>query len=251
MYMRIVQARIDANQIAEIQRVYTERVVPRLESVPGCLCARLIQSASHKDELLSMTLWDTQEHAEAYEQSGLFKELIEEAKPFLMDSAEWKIQLTEDLTLQYEPVQEEPVVRALPVVAQSDSEICAPEEVSQMHVRIVSPRLKPGKLEEFTKLYRETIVPALRKVPGCRYAYLAESTDGSEVYSVTVWDNPEAASAYEANGLFDRLTEKVKHTLSELYQWKMALERDYGKRLTTSEDLRVDRYDVVTGKRFR
>ena len=56
-----------------------------------------------------MTLWDSQSHADAYEKSGLFRELLEEAKPFLSSSSEWKIQLTEDFSLDYQPTPEEPV----------------------------------------------------------------------------------------------------------------------------------------------
>ncbi len=250
MYIRMVQAHVDPTKLEEIQKTYNQRVVRELEKVPGCLCARLVQSAAHEDEVLSMTLWDTEEHAEAYEESGLFRKLIKEAEAWLSESAEWKIQLTKDLTLEYRPIEQEPVVKVLPVVEQSDATVSEDGVTGTMHMRIVAPKIQPGKLEEFKRLYRQEIIPALQNVPGCRYAYLVESRDG-EIYSITIWDREEDAEHYERSGLFDQLTSRVEHTLSELFQWKLALEKQTGKKLATSEDLKVDHYKIVTGKRFQ
>ncbi|MFQ5750812.1 MAG: antibiotic biosynthesis monooxygenase family protein, partial [bacterium] len=201
---------------------------------------------------ISMTLWDQQKHADAYEQSGLFQELLAQAKPFLTDSSDWKIQLSEDFTLEYEPDEVEPIVKSFKVVEQKNSNICAKEDGQVMYLRIVSAKIHHGKLEEFKQLYRDEILPALRNVQGCRYAYLTESTkEAHEVFSVTIWDTKENAENYEKSGLFDKLTEKVKHTFSELFQWKMALEKESGKKLVTSDDLKVDYYQIVTGKQFQ
>ncbi|MDP2884188.1 MAG: hypothetical protein Q8P51_04110 [Ignavibacteria bacterium] len=69
--------------------------------------------------------------------------------------------------------------------------------------------------------------------------------------SVTVWDNKEAADVYESSGLFRKLTRKVQHTFSELYQWKMAVERRSSAQVMTTEDMKVAGYDVVSGKLFQ
>ncbi len=209
-----------------------------------------MQSDDHGDELISMTLWDKQEDAQAYEKSGLFQKLHAQVKPFLNASSEWKIQLSEDFTLEFDDNDEEPVVISYPIVEVSNPDICG-EESQRMYTRIVSAKIQPGKLEEFKKLYREEILPTLRGVEGCRYAYLTESDkEKNEVFSVTIWNSKKHADDYENSGQFDDLTDRVKHTLSELYQWKMALEKDLGKKLATSADLKVDHYSMVAGKRF-
>jgi len=56
---------------------------------------------------------------------------------------------------------------------------------------------------------------------------------------------------YDNIGLFQMLKEKVEHTFSKLYQWKMALKKESGGRVITSEDLRMETYSVVTGKSFQ
>lgn len=252
MYMRVVQEKINPDKIQGFRKLYDERIIPALQKLPGCFCASLMQSDQHLDEYISLTLWEQKKHVEAYEQSGLFQKLHAEAKPYLSGSSEWKIQLSEDFTLEYEPVEEEPIVKSFPIVAHTNANICSKEESQFMYMRVVSVKLQPGKLEEFKQLYRGEIIPALRAVKGCLYAYLTESfKEKNEVISVTFWDRKEDADHYEKSGLFDKLTEKVKHTFSELYQWKLALEKDLGKILATSEDLKVNYYSTVTGKRFK
>ena len=252
MFMRVVQVNIDHEKLGGFRKHYDEKVVPELQKVPGCLCASLMQSDHYQDEFVSMTLWDEQKHAEAYEQSGLFQKLIAESRSFFNDSSEWKIRLTKDLSLEYQPVEEEPIVKSFTVLEHKNSNICAKEESQLMYMRIVSHKLEPGKLREFKQLYRDEIIPALREVKGCRYAYLTGSIkEGNEVFSVTIWDSKNDAENYERSGLFDELIEKIKHTFSELYQWKMALEKDPRRILATSDDLQVNYYSFVTGKRFQ
>ncbi|MFQ5584099.1 MAG: antibiotic biosynthesis monooxygenase family protein, partial [Calditrichia bacterium] len=122
---------------------------------------------------------------------------------------------------------------------------------SPMYVRIVSAKIQPGKMEEFRNLYSTEIIPALRETPGCRYAFLTENLqEENEIISVTIWDSKEDAQYYEESGRFEELTKKVAHTLSSLYQWKMALQKKTGERVKTSDDLKVTHYNVVTGKKF-
>lgn len=252
MYMRLFQTRMDPDLVEGFKELYENKIIPALQDLPGCVCATLVKNDQGQDEYLSMTLWDSQSHAEAYEKSELFRELLEEAKPFLASSSEWKIQLTEDFSLDYQPTQEEPVVTSFPVVEQSRAQADTVGESNSMHLRVVSLKTKPGMENDFKKLYREIILPALDSVQGCRYAYLTESAqESTQFYSVTIWDDREAAERYEKSGLFDRLTDQVKHTFSELFQWKMSLEQEQGKRVVTTDDLKVEHYSVVTRENFK
>jgi quinol monooxygenase YgiN len=250
--MRIVQIKVNPDAVMGFKALYDDKLIPALQGLPGCFIATLMKSDEQLDEYVSMTLWDSQQNAEAYEQSGLFQQLLEEAQPFLADSSEWKIQLSQDFTLEYEPQPEDPVVTAYPVVEQSQAD---PVDISQsgaMHLRVVSVKTKPGQADEFKKLYREIIIPALNTVKGCRYAYLTEGLhEPNQLFSVTIWESKEAAASYERSGLFEELTDKVQHTFSELFHWKMALQHDQGRRVVTTDDLRVSHYSVVTGKNFR
>jgi quinol monooxygenase YgiN len=251
MYMRIWQAKVKPERLSDIRQVYEEKVIPSLQNVHGCMFASLMQSEAQPDECISMTLWDDQSRAEAYAKSDLFRALVDDLKPFLADSTEWRIQLSKELTIEYEPVPEEPTVKSYSVAAQTEA-VMSGGRPQSMYVRIVSPRIRPGKMEEFKQIYANEVLPVLHSVKGCRYAYLTEGAkDKNEVISVTIWDSQREAEDYETGGLFDQMKNKVKHTFSELYQWKMKLEKDAGKPVATSEDMTVKHYNVVTGKSFR
>ena len=249
MFMRFVQLKLDPGRVAEFRKLYDEHVIPVLHSTPGCLYASLIQSIDEEGECISMTIWDKQLSAEAYEQHGTYSDLMKGVTMYLADSSEWKVQLSKDLTMQYERVSEEPVVQAYQVTTPQASR-SIPEE-SALYVRIVSPQVREGMEAEFQKIYQESVLPVLRTVKGCRYVYLTKSSGEANRYlSVTIWDSKQDAEAYEKSGVFDKLTEKLRPTLSDLYQWKMQLDRKLQKPGAPPVDLSVEGYTVVTGKSF-
>ena len=251
MYMRLIQAKYKPDSLSKIRQIFDEKIIPRLQKTPGCLYICLMKSQFHQDEAISMSLWDTKTSVEDYEKSGLYNEFLEEIKPHLSESSEWKIQLSKDLTLEYQPVPEEPVVKSYSTTVQTDEKIPAHETTSLMYLRITSAKIQPGKMEELRKIYSEEIIPSLRTVRSCRYAFLTENIEKeNEAISITIWDSKQDADDYETSGLFDKLIDKVKHTFSELYQWKMALEKEHTAQVAISEDVTIKSYGVVTGKNF-
>jgi len=251
MYMRLVQVKVNPERLSEMREFYDRKVIPAIQTMNGCLFAGLMRSDDHPDEGVSMTLWDNQANAEAYGNSDVYRNLIEEVKSFLADSTEWKVQLSKDLTLEYVPVVEEPVVKSYSVGAFKEGAASLHDNPQSMYVRIVAPKVHPGKLQDFERIYTNEIIPALRSVKGCRYAYLTQGWKNKiEVLSVTVWDSQQDVENYERSGLFNSLSDKLKDTYSELYQWKMQLKKDSGKKVVTSEDMAVEHYRVVTGENF-
>lgn len=251
MYMRFVYVSVQAEKVTALAHFYETRIAPVLRETKGCLFAGLVQSEKKADECISLTLWNTPEYAERYEHSGVFGSLLEEIEPFLASSSEWKVQLSEDLTLEWGPVKEQPAVRAYPVAAASAEK--APDETQPAHLylRIVSGKTKPGRFEAFSRRYREEVIPALLEEDGCRYACLVRGMqDETEGLSVTLWDSKESADRYERSGRFDMNVERIRPVLSSLYQWKMALDPSQQVQVATSEDLAVKGYRVVTCESF-
>lgn len=248
MYMRLVQAKIRPNALPIIRKIYDEKIIPQLKKMKGCLFACLVRGEHQPDEAISLTLWDSEQNAEDYVKSGMFQMLLGEIKPYFSDSSEWKVQLSKDLKLEYQPVPEEEVVRSYESLAQSEDKL--PEHM--MYLRIVSLRILPGKMEEFKKIYTEQIIPALKSVKGCRYAYLTTGVeDKEEAISITIWDSKQDADEYEKSGVFKSLLKKGKHTYSDLYQWKMSLEKEKSRHMVTSKDVSVKYYSVLSVKGFK
>ena len=248
MFMRLVHRKIKPESLSEYRRMYETKFIPALQQTLGCLYAGLIQSTHHADECISLTLWDEKENAEAYESSGVFANILHDAEPYLADSSEWRFQLAEDLTLQYQPVPVEPVVQAYRVTT-TTTNTGIPQSPS-LYLRIVSPNLRPGKLEEFKRIYNDEILTALRSVKGCLFAFLTENIKEDQVISVTIWQSKHDADVYELTGIFNQLVKKVEHTFSEAYQWKMQLEKESGGKAITSEEMKVEGYSMVAGKNF-
>lgn len=252
MYMRLVQTKVKPDGLEMMKEYYDQNILPALQQTAGCLYACLMRSARQSEEIISLTLWETQSHADAYEKSGPFRQLMDGAKPYLADSSEWRIQLTKEMTLEYAPVPEEPTVSSYTVSAVSDTNTQVPgDQAPEAYLRIVSVKLKPGKLDEFKRLYELKIIPALQATRGCRHAYLTvPKGQGNEAISITIWNHKTDADAYEQSGLFARLLEKTAHLYSELFQWKMHLDHKHPGRSATSEDVQVQGYSVVTGRSF-
>lgn len=249
MFMRLVQAKVKPEAESRVHEVYRDKVLSVLQNTLGCLYASLIKSGSHPHEYISMTLWESKEHVDAYVESGIYKKVLSDLQPVLADSSEWKIQLSKDLTLEYTPVTEEPVVESYSIETASSDQISIQDKTQSLHVRLLSLKIQPNKADVFRDTYKNTIIPALLKVDGCRYAFLTESLrEPNEFISITIWNSPQDAERYESGGLFQDLLNKTKPMMMELFQWKMELGK--GSTSATSEDIRVQHYDVVTGRSF-
>jgi len=251
MYMRFVELKIEPDRIDDFESLYEHRISPALHNTPGCLFAGLMHRRGPTEECISMTLWESPEDARRYEESGLFETLLREADPMIADSAEWRIRLSSDLTLEYGPVKEAPVVTASSVRSASAPGVPTDVEAHETYLRIVSAKLKRGTFDNLARVYEERIVPALREVEGCRYACLVRGMQEEDsALSITLWDSQSRAEAYEESGRFAELTMLIRPMLSELLQWKMALGTKKRDRTTTSDDLSVEGYHVVTSDTF-
>lgn len=252
MYMRFVRMNALPDKVNTLINFYDKAIVPVLQNTKGCRYACLIQGAQREGECISMTLWDSPEDAEEYEKSGRFKQLYDKVRPLTEDSSEWKIELSTDYTLEYKAETSEPVVDSYNVSYMSEETVLPePKKFSPMYVRIFTARVKPDKPDEVKRIYKEEIGPVLRKVKGCKYAFLTQNLqDTNEFFSITIWENKQAADNYEKSGTFDELVGKVQHLFSDMYLWKMKLEEKSGKKAVTSDDVSLGQYTVVAGKNF-
>ncbi|HUN64936.1 MAG TPA: antibiotic biosynthesis monooxygenase [Bacteroidota bacterium] len=247
--MRLVQMKLEPEHVPAFHRNYDEKVIPLLRDTPGCLYASLLSSTHAPGDCISFTLWDKPQSAEHYEHGGLFDRLMDGVNEYLAPSSEWRVHLTENLTMEYNPVPEAPRIDAYEI-ALTDQDKSIPAE-NALFVRIVAPELRPDMAPEFQHIYNTEILPVLRGVPGFRNGYLSRNdADHSKFLSITLWDSGAQAAAYESSGLFRRLTDRMKHTFSDIYQWKMQMQNEKRGQTPVAEHLSVEGYAVITGKRF-
>jgi hypothetical protein len=69
-----------------------------------------------------------------------------------------------------------------------------------MFARKVTVRLKSNSLREFTKLMDREILPWLRKQEGFLDLIILALTGGTEITTISFWDQQRNAEAYNSNG---------------------------------------------------
>lgn len=251
MHMRMLQVKVKQEDLASFIKLYEQRILPALESIGGCLYACLVQSIHRADDGISMTLWRSEEDTRRYEQSGLYKQLVAEARPFFADGSEWKLQLSKDFTLEYSQGAVEPTLKSFSVSKTGGERNLLIEQGPHTFLRIVSVHVKPDKFEEYKGLYESKIIPTLLAAHGCLFSCLSTPAgETHEAISVTMWNSRADAEEYERKGTFDNLLHSVQHTLSELTQLKM---QSAGTSLpsVTSEDVEVDGFHLLVSRRFK
>jgi len=119
-----------------------------------------------------------------------------------------------------------------------------------MFARKVAVRMKPGSLKEFVRLMDGEVAPWLRQQPGFLDLITLAAQDGSEVATISFWDEECNAHAYNANGypealkilgeLFDgtpyvKTFDVVSSTLQKI-SYVPSPEREHPKPKTPQED---------------
>ena len=251
MFMRFVRVEVEQEKIPDFRQFYKDRILPALKETDGCLFATLVQQTVRPEDFISLTLWDSPGAVEAYEQSGLFQKLTDEAGPFLSGSVEWKVRLSEELAYEYQEEAKGPVVEAFRVKSGDRKSLPDREQPSRLYVRLVSAKVKQGITKELEERYREEILPALESVEGFRGGFLVEGFQNpGDWVSITIWDREEDAIRYELSGTFEELAGKVSDLLSSTHQWRMSLTSAGSTDKAASDDLTVTGYHVVTGKKM-
>jgi heme-degrading monooxygenase HmoA len=224
-------------------------MVPELQRAAGCLYVALVRGDEAEEDVLSLAFWDEERSAGLHDTTSSFPDLVARSREFMTDTSEYKIRLTPEMHLEYSPEPRDPVYASYTVDLHSDVSRLLRSSAPMTFLRIVDVRVRPEMAEEFAHIYGRDIAPTLLALPGCRFNLLMTNTqDRSKHLSLTLWDTPQDADAYEVSGTFGQLTDKVKHTFSLLYQWKLGIEQEQGKQAATSDDLVVRTYHVLLAK---
>ena len=252
MHMRFVRLKIKEEKIWDARKFYEERVFPQLEETDGCLFASLLQGTIHSEDYISMTVWTSAEMAAQYERGGVFDRLLDESDELLQEAEEWVTDLpgAGDAVI-FSGV--EPEVETWDVAGKTDEKILDHAGDDRVFVRMVAVRLKRGAFDEFERRFELEVRPALAETPGCIGAFLVAGTgDQTRVLSVTMWAREEDAIRYGLSGVFERLSVRLKDTVSDLYQWIIALSGDPASTVATSgRGPDVEGYQLVVGRKLK
>jgi quinol monooxygenase YgiN len=80
-----------------------------------------------------------------------------------------------------------------------------------MFARLTFINIKPERLEDVKKIYNEEVFPVIKQQKGNIGAWLLEPTiNGDDFISLTEWVSEADARAYETNGTYKMMIEKIK-----------------------------------------
>lgn len=252
MFIRFVTFKSTAEKVGELREFFNNDVYTVLQQTPGCLFAALVENTAEPSEFSALTLWETADAIKAFEESGRPAAFTEKARPlFLAESDSWQLQLSDDLTLEYKPVIEEPVASAHRVLAVMDEAALVQCRADNMHLRLVRVRASEAGLEGFKRHYVETAIPALRQVQGCRNAFLVGNIEAqNQLISVTIWDSAQDAEAYDRGPLFQSMLTNTRDLMSA-HVWQTTLQTTLPSKVYTSDDVKIETYSGVTGQNFQ
>jgi quinol monooxygenase YgiN len=187
----------------------------------------------------------------SYERGGAFAELLQESEQYLAESTEWKLELSEDLTLEPKQVPNEPAPRCYAVQVAMGECDTLPSDPQSACLRLVRGKFNTNSLEAVRRIYEEEVIPMLQTVKGCRHACLLGSLDSAdELVSLTIWDSEEDIQNYESGASFRRMMARAQPMLSAVCQWKVTLEESHGLHAVTSEDVKIQSYAAVASTSF-
>lgn len=251
MYVRLLSLRIKPALVEQFQEFYQREVSPALQASAGCLYASLLHTPGRLGDCVSFTVWKDLAGLRAYEEDGNFDDLMRKSQEYLAESTEWKLELSEDLTLEPKQVPNHPVPRCYAVRAGTEECVTMPSGSPSACLRLVRGTFNRNSLEIARRVYEEEVIPLLHSVKGCRHACLLGSLDvDDELVSLTMWDSEEDIANYENSALFRQILERAQPMLSAVCQWKVTLEESHGLHAITSEDVKIQSYSAVAATSF-
>lgn len=84
-----------------------------------------------------------------------------------------------------------------------------------MFARVTSVSIQPDKIAEATRVYNESIVPAVKGASGNRGIFLLADTATGKSMSITFWESQAAGESYDASGSYREQVSKISQFFSE------------------------------------
>ena len=95
MIVRITYLSFLPEKIDEAKKIYHNELAPVVKRQPGNFDCRLLEPVDISDDYISMTVWDNEEDADAYQASGIYKELVDKVRALYSENPVLKVYTTE------------------------------------------------------------------------------------------------------------------------------------------------------------
>jgi len=97
MFVRLTYFGFKPDKLKDLKKFYHEVAIPTLKKQKGNLDCRLLEPVDKKEDYISMTTWERKEDAETYHNTGVYKNLVDQVRPFFSKEPVLRVYETEDV----------------------------------------------------------------------------------------------------------------------------------------------------------
>jgi hypothetical protein len=237
---------IRAEESEKNAEVYARLILPALRSTQGCVFASLLQNTGNAQECVSLTIWKSRKESTDYEESGLYLHLVDSLRPFFAESTEWKLELSEDLSLEYTPIQVEPTVERF------DESVAGSENISRLKakpfaVQILALTVQEDQIHAFETIFSSDIHPKYKIHKG--FIDLILIRQHHKFHIISFWD--ETVDIQSSSGIhsISQLLESIHKILPSYVRWRVS-HSTAAHTSASSEDLKATLYRCLTAEWF-
>ncbi|MBD3414076.1 MAG: hypothetical protein GF421_06580 [Candidatus Aminicenantes bacterium] len=84
-----------------------------------------------------------------------------------------------------------------------------------MYARLTSAQIKKEKIDEFTQIYKDSVVPAAKAQEGYRGSFVFQDRDTGKGMAITLWETKENALANEESRYYQEQLAKFVTLFSQ------------------------------------
>ncbi len=240
----MVSMSIKAEHSLKIAEEYDKNVISALRHQPGCSFASLLQNIHDTKDCISLTIWDSKQKADEYEKSGVFKRLVESLRSFYEESNEGELKLTDDLSIEYTPIQIDPSVKGY------DDDETGKEYIQRFNVtpyaaKIITLTVQPDKIQEFQEIFASKVIPKFTEQKGFIHIILLRKNN--EFNSISFWDETIDLNSSFGEQTLRSLTRSIFELLPSSVQWQVSHKASRTS-YATSEEIKASVYRCLTGE---
>ena len=83
-----------------------------------------------------------------------------------------------------------------------------------MHARVTTVSVQPDKVAETTRIYNESILPAVKAANGNRGVLLLIDQSSGKALSITLWNSQAEGDTYDSSGTYREQVGKISSFFS-------------------------------------
>jgi heme-degrading monooxygenase HmoA len=237
---------IRENEGERMAVAYGRNVLSALRTTQGCVFASHLQNTANPQECISLTIWDSAKESNDYEASGLYEQLVDSLRPFFVESNEWKLELSKDLSLEYTPIQVEPTIERF------HQSVAGSEQISRLKakpfaVQMITLSVQEEQVDAFERIFASEIHPKFKLHKG--FIDLILLRKEREFHILSFWDETVDLESSRSPQSVHQLLESIYTVLPDFVRWRMT-HQSAAQTSASTEDIKSAIYRCLVAEWF-